>query len=218
MVVVIVDILDVGKDHYDDHDDGHEAEEDDGSSVPGELFIVIQNKLREKEDDCGQDCHEHHQVPPWLGEHHSWSSLDSLSWDQHQQTIRDDYETNDYDKKDSKDTVNELWYVPSEHEDETINAGDDEEEEAVNWKNSLKVSDRYVVIDEGMEEHEITSGSNDPIDNMEDGDDECEVSIVHAPPLLPKHCQVWVEPVQRWIILNIQIFCSGSGVGDGFLK
>ena len=60
----------------------------------------------------------------------------------------------------------------------------------MHWKNSLKVSDRYVVIDEGMEEHEITCGSNDPIDNMEDGDDESEVSIVHAPPLLPKHCQV----------------------------
>ena len=47
-----------------------------------------------------------------------------------------------------------------------------------------------------MEEQDITNAGNEAIDNMEYAEDEAEMTIAHAPSLLPQDRQVSVEPFQ----------------------
>ena len=71
---------------------------------------------------------------------------------------------------------------------------DDDEEEPVNGKHRRDVTDPDSLLDQRVEEHEITDGGDCPVDNVEDGEEENEVGEAHGPLGLAQHSHLLGPP------------------------
>ena len=168
----------------------HCGDYEGGARLPGEPAKVLQDR---RVKGVEQKKNDETDVPPRSREDRSRLVLDRLQARQHHTRVRGGCHQGEEDE-DQRPGVDEGGDVGRGDEEDAVDPADDDEEEPVNGKNRRDVTDPDSLLDQRVEEHEITDGGDCPVDNVEDGEEEDEVGEAHGPLGLAQHCHLLVPP------------------------
>ena len=187
-----------------------EADEDEGGSgLPGETPQIFKDHRvkgveQEQSDQTG--------VSPGSDENRGRLVLDGLQAGQHQAGVHRGRHHGQEDQGDGPG-VDEGGDVGRGDEEDAVDPADDDEEKAMHGKHRWDVTDANRLLDEGVEEHEITDGSDCPVDNVEDGEEEDEVGEAHGPLGFAQHGHLLAPPAA-----NVVAWAVSCGVEQGLCR
>ena len=170
--------------------EGEGDEDEGGPSLPGEPPQVLKNH---RVKGVEQEQTNQASISPWSHEYRCRFVLDSLQAGQHQGGVNRGCNHGQEDQSHGPG-VNEGGDVGGGDEKDAVNPADDDEEESVHRKHRRDITNTNCLLDEGVEEHEITDGGDCPVDNVEDGEEEDKVGEAHGPLGLAQHRHLLVPP------------------------
>ena len=170
--------------------EGEGDEDEGGPGLPGEPSQVLKDH---RVKGVEQEQTNQAGISPGSHENRSGLVLDGLQAGQHQGGVNRGRHHGQEDESNGPG-VDEGGDVGGGDEEDAVDPADDNEEEPVHRKHRRDITDADRLLDESVEEHEITDGGDCPVDNVKDGKEEDEVGEAHRPLGLTQHGHLLVPP------------------------
>ena len=184
-----------------------EADEDEGGpSLPGEAPQIFKDH---RVKGVEQEQTNQAGVSPGSHENRGRFVLDRLQAGQHQPGVNCGRHHGQEDQGHGPG-VDEGGDVGRGDKEDPVDPADDDEEKPVHGKHRRDVTNADCLLDEGVEEHEITDGGDCPVDDVEDGEEENEVGEAHVPLGLAQNRHRLVPPKAA--------VADAAGVEEGFFR